>query len=130
MKCSSSFTLKLNNSALKKITKGAKIALGETAEAVKTEVVNAQVVPFDVGTMQESMDVDRSKINNGLATITVNTPYARRMYFHPEYNFQKTNNPNAKGKWFEDWMPDGKYGNFAKQEFAKLYKKYAGGVIK
>lgn len=102
-------------------------ALGATAEAVKTEVVNARVVPFDTGEMQRSMDVI---VQDDTATIIVNTPYARRMYFHPEYNFQKTNNRKAKGKWFEDWLEGGSKADFAQRTFKKLYKEYAGGVIK
>ena len=124
------FTFKLNHSAVKQLTEGAQRALGATAEAVKTEVVNAQVVPFDSGETQRSMDVDLSNAAKGEATITVSTPYARRIYFHPEYNFQKTNNPNAKGKWFEDWLPGGTNADFAPEAFKKFYKQYAGGVIK
>lgn len=29
------------------------------------------------------------------------TPYARRLYYNPEYNFSKDVNPNAQGLWFE-----------------------------
>ena len=124
------FTFKLNHSAIKQLSESAQRALGATAEAVKTEVVNADVVPFDRGSLQGSMDVDLTDLPNGTATITLSTPYARRLYFHPEYNFQKTNNPNAKGKWFEDWLAGGTEAKFAPETFKKLYKQYAGGVIK
>lgn len=131
MKCISNLTLKLNDSAIKQLTEGANFALGATAEALKTEVVNAQVFPFKEGEMQnKSTEVNKTNLANGEATIEVNAPYARRLYFHPEYNFRKTNNANAKGKWFEDWLPGGKNEKFAQQAFSKLYKKYAGGVIK
>lgn len=30
-----------------------------------------------------------------------NTPYARRLYWNPEYNFSTDVNPNASGLWFE-----------------------------
>jgi hypothetical protein len=36
------------------------------------------------------------------------TPYARRLYFHPEYNFSTKENPHAKGMWMEDWIKGGK----------------------
>ena len=121
------YTFTPNYTNIKKLSDGAIKALGATAEAVKTEVVNAGVVPFDTGEMQRSMDVT---VTNVTATITVSTPYARRMYFHPEYDFQKTNNPNAKGKWFEDWLAGGSEADFAPTVFQKLYKKCAGGVIK
>ncbi|WP_267379399.1 minor capsid protein [Bacillus sp. GM_Baccil_2] len=29
------------------------------------------------------------------------TPYARRLYYNPQYNFSKDVNPNAQGLWFE-----------------------------
>jgi hypothetical protein len=29
------------------------------------------------------------------------TPYARRLYYNPQYNFSKDKNPKAGGLWFE-----------------------------
>lgn len=29
------------------------------------------------------------------------TPYARRLYYNPQFNFSKDVNPNARGLWFE-----------------------------
>lgn len=29
------------------------------------------------------------------------TPYARRLYYNPQYKFRKDVNPNAAGLWFE-----------------------------
>lgn len=29
------------------------------------------------------------------------TPYARRLYWNPQFNFSKDKNPNAQGKWYE-----------------------------
>lgn len=115
-----------NQANLNKIFDGAALALGGTAEALKTEVVQDQVVPFDDGTLQDSMAVDKSQVNNGRAELTLSTPYARRLYFHPEYNFRKTNNPNAKGEWLEDYLPGGTKEGFAEKAFASLYKKYTG----
>lgn len=37
---------------IKELDKRIQIALEQTAEALHTEVVNAEVMPFDVGTMQ------------------------------------------------------------------------------
>ena len=123
-------TIKLNYSALKKLTEGAKLALGATTEALKTEVEQAQVVPRDLGDLQDSMAVDKARIRAGKTKLTFNTVYARRLYFHPEYNFRKTENPNAKGKWLEDWLPGGKDEQFVHKAFAKFYKQFAGGVVK
>ena len=59
--------------------------------------------------------------------LTAAPPYARRLYYHPEYNFQTKENPNAKGMWYEDWMPGGQKADFAPKAFKQFYKK-AGGV--
>lgn len=40
-----------------------------------------------------------SKIGDG--SVIWNTPYARRLYYNPQYNFSKDKNPNAGGLWFE-----------------------------
>lgn len=120
------FTVKYKHDVIKKLDNAAKLALGATAEALKTEVEQAQVVPKDIGTLEGDMRVVRDDISRGKATIEQNRVYARRLYFHPEYDFSKTENPNAKGKWFEDWLPGGSKADFCTKAYAKLYKKYSG----
>ena len=114
------------NSNMDKLFSGALLAIGETAEALKTEVEQAQVIPKDTGSLEASLTVDKSNIENGKARLTVSMPYARRLYFHPEYNFRRTDNVNAKGKWFEDWLPGGANETFAEENFVSLYKQYTG----
>lgn len=119
--------VKLNMAKIGKLTDAAVIALEQTAEALHTEVVQAQVVPFDTGNLQnESMFVDTSESKEGKVTLVHSTPYARRVYFHPEYKFKKHENPNAKGKWFEDWEPGGKYADFAPNAFKEIYRRLTG----
>lgn len=104
------------------------VALEQTAEALHTEVVQAQVMPFDTGNLQnESTFVDTSEASSGKVSLVSSTPYARRLYYHPEYQFQKYENPFAGGKWFEPWLPGGVSSGFCKEAFKKFYKK-AGGV--
>ena len=82
-------TVKLNMPRIKQLTQAAVTALEQTGEALHTEVVQAQVFPFDTGNLQnESTFVDYSKSKNGKVTLVSSTPYARRLYYHPEYNFQ------------------------------------------
>ena len=102
-------------------------ALEETAEALHTKVVQDQVVPRDTGNLQnEAFFVDNSESSSGKASLIHTAPYARRLYFHPEYKFQKHENPNAKGKWFEDYEPGGKYEEYAIDAYKKLYRRIAG----
>lgn len=119
--------VKLNMPQLRKMTQAQVQALEQTAEALHTEVVQEQVVPFDTGNLQgESFFVDTGSSASGKVSLVHSTPYARRMYFHPEYDFSRDENPNAKGKWFEDWEKGGKYEEFAIRTYRELYRRLAG----
>lgn len=119
-------TVKLYPQVIKRLTAAQIASLVQTAEAVHTDVVQAQVMPRDDGTLQDDNTfVDKSKSSSGRVSIVSSTPYARRLYFHPEYNFSKTENPNAQGKWYEPWVTGDKK-DFAKKTYAKLYKKNGG----
>lgn len=119
--------IKLNMPKIRQLTKAQATALEQTAEALHTEVVQAQVVPFDTGNLQnESMFVDNSESGSGKVTLVHSTPYARRLYFHPEYHFSTKENPGAKGKWFEDWLPGASKSNFAIKVYKELYRRLGG----
>lgn len=125
MKCTS--RIKINQSKINQLSRAAVVALEQTTEALHTEVVQAQVVPRDSGTLQgEAFFPDYSQSNSGRASLVHSTPYARRLYFHPEYHFSTEENPNAKGKWLEDWLPGGKYADFAPKTYKELYRRNAG----
>ena len=119
------FNLKLNNSKIAKIENAQKKALFETMDALKTDVIQSQVMPFDTGTMQnESTFITTSK-NGKIASLITRTPYAARLYYHPEYNFQKTNNPNAQGQWLEDYI-SGSKKDFCQEKFKEFFNREAG----
>lgn len=42
----------------------------------------------------------------GRGEVIWQTPYARRLYYNPQYNFSKDKNPNARGLWFESAKSD------------------------
>lgn len=118
--------IKINQFRIKNLSEATVKALEMTAEALHTEVVQAQVIPFDKGTLQnESTFVDYSNSKKGKVTLVSSTPYARRLYHHPEYNFKTDENPKAKGKWYEDWI-DGKKKDYCKDTFKKFYKQEGG----
>lgn len=126
MQVKSSVTLNLPR--IRQLTQAAITALEQTGEALHTEVVQAQVMPFDTGHLEEDVTfVDYSDSADGIVRIVSSTPYARRLYYHPEYNFQTDENPFAGGEWFEPWLPGGVSQDFAKDAFKRFYKK-AGGL--
>lgn len=117
----------LNMPNINAIEDGIKMALLETANAVKTNVRNSQTMPFKTGYLQyDSTFVDGSKINDYKASVITDTPYARRLYFHPEYNFNKEDNPNAGALWFEPYLV-GVKEDYCIKVFARFVKGVLGG---
>ena len=107
-------TINYRNIAILK--RGFQKAIGLTAEAIKTDVIDKQMIPFDKRTLQTNTAVDPHR-EPDKAYVVSNMSYARRLYYHPEYNFQTDKNKNAGGKWFEPWTSKGKYANWVKRRF-------------
>ena len=121
-----SSTIKLNEAKLKELTRQQYISLAQTADALVTDLRDSQIMPFDTGNLQnDSTFIDDSQKEQGRVSIVSSTPYARRLYYHPEYNYRTTNNANAGGKWFEHYI-SGNRTDFLKDTFAKLFKRNGG----
>lgn len=94
-----------NTKNIDMINKNARLALIDTAEAIKNDLVKSQTMPFDTGIMQnESTFVDDKKIIKGVAKIVIDTVYSRKVYFDPEINIKQGKNPNAKQYYFDDYI--------------------------
>lgn len=154
-------TIQIDQQRIGQLARAQVKALEMTAEALHTEVVQAQVIPFGEskketykeygtrgqfsksgkeykgktktrtiyqgGTLQnESTFVDYSNSSRGKVSLIHSTPYARRLYYHPEYNFNTTENRNARGNWYQPWI-DGDKKDFCKKTF-KVFFKRVGGV--
>ena len=115
--------IKINEQRLKQLSRAQITALEQTAEALHTEVVQAEVMPRDTGALQnESTFVDYSDSGKGKVSLVSATPYARRLYFHPEFDYQTYENAFAGGQWYEPWI-SGVYKDFCKNAYKKFYKK-------
>lgn len=118
--------IKLNIPRLNQLSKAAITALEETTEALHTEVDEDEVIPFKSGYLStEGTFSDYSDKEKGKTDLISSTPYARRMYYHPEYNFNRDEHKNAKGKWYDDYIK-GVKKDFCSKTFTKIYKKEAG----
>ena len=123
----SSAKITINHAALRRLDQATIRALEKTAEAVHTEVVQAQVIPFAQGHLQDdSTFVDTSHSSQGRVELVSSTPYARRLYYHPEYDFSHEENPNAGAHWYDPWADGGKHEDFAPKAFEMFYKQEAG----
>lgn len=117
--------LQLNNGTLQGIRDASGRALEETAKSLHDEVVKTQVIPYQTGALQNSTYLDTADSASGKVAIVSNTPYARRLYFHPEYHYSRTENAAAGGQWYKRWLPGGSQKDFARREFIKFYQKEA-----
>jgi len=78
-----------NKTNLKKINQTMQDILLDTAEAVKTDLIQSQTMPFDSGVMQnDSTFVDDKRIIKGIVSLVTDTLYARKVYFDPEINIK------------------------------------------
>lgn len=118
----------MNRSKLSQLSASQIKALVMTADAVKTEVNNAGVVPKQTGELERSGHVDESLARKGRVKLVYDTPYSRRLYWHPEYSFRQDKNPQARGRWLDEWITGGK-SDFAKKTFQELYRRLNRGTI-
>lgn len=83
--------------SLVRLKKSADSAGKFSALAIGNEIMrlSQQEVPHDVGTLQNSGDVEQDGDN---VIVGYHTPYAARLHEHPEYRFKK----GRKGKFLED----------------------------
>ena len=84
-------------------------------------------MPFDSGHLEEDATfVDYNESKHGRVRPVSSTPYARRLYYHPEYDYQTDENPFAGGEWYAPWLKGGKQEDFAKNAFKQFYKRVGG----
>ncbi|WFF72675.1 hypothetical protein [Proteiniclasticum sp. QWL-01] len=120
----------LNDAAIAKITGGTEKAMKILLEGLKTDVSERKVVPFRDGLLKDSVSTG-TMMQNGytLGWIGWDTPYARRLYFHPEYNFRQDKHRNAMGLWMS-FYELGPGQDWIQKSFAVALKIAAGGVIR
>lgn len=122
-------TVDMNKKGLKKLKDAQIIACKKTAMKMLAEKIDAQEIPMNEGTLQNVLtDVDDSAARNGLVQIVSEGPYAARLYYNPQYNFNQEFNTNAKGEWWEDFLT-GKNKSRPVKLYEYFYKKAAGGFV-
>lgn len=120
----------LNPEAIRRLQDAAAKSLTETGDEILSRARNAGVMPMDTGNLQnDSTHVDDSGAAEGHVEIGTDAPYARRLYFNPQYNFRHDKNANARGEWWEPWI-SGERRDEPPKIFGELLKKNAGGLIK
>ena len=122
-------TVKMKPNALGTLSKAQRLALSQTGEQLLGDLRNSNTMPFDTGNMQNDQTyVDHSKALRGSVSVVTDAPQARRLYFHPEYDFQRGKNPNAGAGWFDPYI-DGNKAVKVRQWFKQMFKRNGGGYV-
>lgn len=122
-------TVKLDNDKLDNITEAHIKSLEMATESLKTDIITSAVVPKDTGELERSCFVNLDNVDEGVTHISFDTPYARRLYWHPEYNFRTDKNTDAQGKWMDAYI-NGEKDDFMKNAYSKFLKMNSKEVIK
>lgn len=121
--------VKVNASAVGALKENIMLAARQTADRMLAKKIDAGEIPFGEGTLQNVLtDVDDAAARKGIIAIVTEGPYARKLYWHPEYNFNTDFNENAMGEWWEDYLVGNKKHQPAKM-FEYFYKNACGGLI-
>lgn len=133
--------IKLDVQAIKAIEDAAVKSAEVAMEQVRTDLVSSMTLPADTYVLQnggqyvndpkeyQGYKNDKSIIefqnDKEIHVALVNdVPQARRLYYHPEYHFQKKNK-NAGAAWLEPYITGSKK-DLAKNEFVAEFKKRTG----
>lgn len=115
--------IKLDMQAIKKLEQAAIKSAEVAMEQTIADLRNSEKMPFDNGDMQNNQTFVEADENG--ARLVTGSLQARRLYYHPEYNFQQGNNSNAGGKWLEQYLTGDKK-DFVRNKFAEVFKKESG----
>lgn len=122
-------TVNMNKAGLKALKNAQIIAVKKTAMKMLAEKIDAQEIPMNEGTLQNVLtDVDDSAAKQGHVQIVSQGPYAARLYYNPQYDFNQEFNTNAKGEWWEDFLT-GKNKDRPAKLYEYFYKQAAGGFV-
>lgn len=114
--------------AIRRLQEIVQQAFEMTAEEVLADVRDSQTIPKNVGELERSGYVD-ADVKAMIAHIIFDTPYARRLYWHPEYNFRQDKNQFAGGLWMQTYL-DGEKKQYVKETFSAFLKQLGGTLIK
>lgn len=125
------FKVTLNLNAIAEIQQAARNAALDTVEVLATDLANSHTMPFDNGylqgggtyttgvTVEGNQTVDFTEGDVIHVALTNDAPQARRLYYHPEYKFQRGKNNHAGALWLEPYI-SGEKKDFIRDKYAQL----------
>lgn len=118
--------IKLDNAKIGTLEKASEQAFEMIVEAILSDIKTSALVPKDTGELERSAF---TYVKDMVGYIIFDTPYARKLYWHPEYNFRHDKNVNAQGKWMQTYI-DGEKKDFVRNTYFTFLKQLSKGLIK
>lgn len=103
------------------IEQAMKQALEQTADRVIGDLRLSQTMPMDTGHLQ-NVQTSYLVTENGVELVS-STPYARRLYFNPQFNFRTDKNPHAGGLWFDPYLDGGSKNKWVLDTYSQTLRK-------
>ena len=101
----------------RKLETRAQLALRGAAETLVHDLRASGTMPLESGELQDRATfVESTKRTLRVVSSTV---YARRKYFNPQFEFDRSVNRLAGGRWFDAYLSGGKRG-FVREVLLKL----------
>jgi len=103
----------------------ARSALVTAARDLRADLVTSGTMPLQSGHLQNTATiVDTSNAWRGEVAVVSDTVYARRKFFNPQFQFDRSVNKSAGGRWFDVYI-SGDKRRFALKAFAGAMRKKA-----
>lgn len=124
--------IKFDYKAIAMLENAVKESAMTAMEQVESDLISSVTMPFDTGDMQNNQTfvaVEGEDTINGedvySVALVTGSPQARRLYYHPEYNFYHGHNKNAGAAWLEPYI-SGDKKDLAKEAFEADFKRRTG----
>lgn len=115
--------IKFDYKAIAMLENAVKESAMTAMEQVESDLISSATMPFDTGDMQNNQTFV-AKTEDGAILVT-GSPQARRLYYHPEYNFYHGHNKNSGAAWLEPYI-SGDKKDLAKEAFEADFKRRTG----
>ena len=116
-----------------KFNRDIQASVNATANAIANDLKTSGTMPYAVddrgaepGALQASVTAVPASGKSRTAHVTTTAPYARKLYYHPDFNFEQGANSKAQGFWYGQYMKKGSKRNFAKDVFKRAMKARRG----
>ena len=120
--------VEINQAYIKELQSDAENAFELAADSVLTDLKKSQTMPMDTGHLQNvSTFLDKAGLKSGVVNIVSSTPYARRLYFNPQFNFRKDHNPLAGGRCFDPYLQGHKKQDLLRNAFEDHFYRQREG---